>query len=71
MGQLLSRQNSNEPLDIDGDEQYFDCLNLNDDSYEQEDKSHHYAVWIPPELEIPGRIDFSSYRHFDRFERSI
>ena len=58
MGNLFSR--NKECVVLNEDEHFFDCLN-DDESHEQTIPnqtpivSHYYAVWIPADVEAPGR----------------
>jgi hypothetical protein len=62
MGNLFSRHT--EQVIINEDDQFFDCLN-DDDPHEHDEQniqnntqpiSHYYAVWIPSNVEITGKI---------------
>jgi hypothetical protein len=55
MGNLFSRHT--QPVLTTDDEQFFDCLNDDEPTVQQNDKivSHYYAVWIPVDIDIAGR----------------
>ena len=59
MGSLFSR--NKQQIIPDEDDEFFDCLNDDDDTFEYDEQnhrqiiSHFYAVWIPSNVEMTGK----------------